>query len=250
MRKTGLYILIALFATQVALAKGSTAEESSPAGWLGALPGKLWGGTSTSFTHREMRAHWIITGVATLTALTIDQQIMPDRDQLMSNELAHVGNRWGGFWAAVSILPGVYLVDQLSGESPEQRRRNLDYVFSSMVSIGLSTEIIKRVVGRERPNNAASKLSFPSGHTSAAFGFAEVMRNLYGNGPGLVAYGLAVITGVSRVHDNKHHPSDVIAGAGLGIGLARGFFIEQKPGTKIQGHLSQRANMINMSFVF
>ena len=246
MRKTGLYLLITLLAAQVSFGKTVATENKNPAGWFG----RLWAGTSRSFTHRDLRSHWMITGVGTLAALSIDDRVMPHRSKLMSNELAHVGYRWGGFWAAVSILPGAYITDQVRGKSPEQKRRNLDYVFSSMVSIGLTTEIIKRVVGRERPNHARRKLSFPSGHASAAFGFAEVLRNLYGNGPGLVAYGLAVITGISRIHDNKHYPSDIIAGAGLGIGLARGFFIEQKPNKKIQGHLSQRANMINLSLVF
>ncbi len=238
--------MITLLAAQISFGKTVAAENNIPARWFG----RLWDGTSTSFTHRDLRSHWIITGVGTLAALTIDNQVMPHRNQLMSSELAHVGNRWGGFWAAVSILPVVFIVDQVRGKSLEQKRRNLDYVFSSMISIGLTTEIIKRVVGRERPNNPRSKLSFPSGHASAAFGFAEVLRNLYGSGPGLVAYGLAVITGISRIHDNRHYPSDIIAGAGLGIGLARGFFIEQKPSRIIQGHLSQRANMINISIMF
>jgi hypothetical protein len=250
MRKIGFWLFIVLLAVQGAYGEEVAADENNPAQWLSALPGKLWDGTSTSFAHRDMRTHWIIAGLGALAALTIDQRVMPERSKLMSDELAHFGDRWGGFWAAVSILPGVYLADQLRSESPEQKHRNLDYVFSSMVSIGLTTEIIKRVAGRRRPNNPRSKLSFPSGHASAAFGFAEVMRNLYGNGPGLAFYGLAVITGISRIHDNKHYPSDVIAGAGLGIGLARGFFIEQKPGKTIQGYLSQRANMLNISIVF
>ena len=37
------------------------------------------------------------------------------------------------------------------------------------------------------------------------------------------AYLLAGLTGVSRIHDNKHYLSDVIFGASLGIALGRGF---------------------------
>ncbi|MCH7528971.1 MAG: phosphatase PAP2 family protein, partial [Candidatus Marinimicrobia bacterium] len=36
-------------------------------------------------------------------------------------------------------------------------------------------------------------------------------------------YLAAIISGISRIHDNKHYPSDVIAGAGLGVAIVRGF---------------------------
>lgn len=77
-----------------------------------------------------------------------------------------------------------------------------------------------------------SKLSFPSGHSSSSF-YGSVFLILYVNrewsqellGAWIhffqAAYAaFAVFTSLSRVIDNKHHPTDVLAGATLGLILA------------------------------
>jgi membrane-associated phospholipid phosphatase len=77
------------------------------------------------------------------------------------------------------------------------------------------TEILKVAVGRERPNGQDEK-SFPSGHTSNAFALASVAQLHYGWRIGVPAYALAGLMGVSRIHEDKHWLSDVVAGAALG----------------------------------
>ncbi len=77
------------------------------------------------------------------------------------------------------------------------------------------TELIKVSVGRERPNGQDNQ-SFPSGHTSNAFAMATVAQRHYGWKLGIPAYGLAGLMGVSRIHQDKHGLSDVVAGAALG----------------------------------
>jgi len=66
--------------------------------------------------------------------------------------------------------------------------------------------------------------AFPSGHTTTAFAVASVFANGYRNKTwvGITAYSVATLVGISRIHDGKHWPSDVIAGAALGtfIGTA------------------------------
>jgi len=61
--------------------------------------------------------------------------------------------------------------------------------------------------------------SFPSGHSAAAFAFATAAA---GEMPELapVLAPLAVAVGYSRVHTGVHYPSDVAAGAAIGIGSA------------------------------
>jgi len=60
--------------------------------------------------------------------------------------------------------------------------------------------------------------SFPSGHASSAFLAATLLTD---GAPALAPawYGLATVVAVSRVHVNIHHPSDVVAGAALGVAL-------------------------------
>jgi undecaprenyl-diphosphatase len=59
--------------------------------------------------------------------------------------------------------------------------------------------------------------SFPSGHTASSFAAATVLSTFYPNAAPLV-FTLAGLVGVSRVHLGHHFPSDVTAGALIGVG--------------------------------
>lgn len=79
------------------------------------------------------------------------------------------------------------------------------------------TEVLKITVGEHRPNGSSSTMSFPSGHTSGAFGGAAFIQQRYGWRYALPAYVGAVYTGWSRVDLGQHYPHDVYAGAAIGI---------------------------------
>jgi membrane-associated phospholipid phosphatase len=81
------------------------------------------------------------------------------------------------------------------------------------------TQALKVVVRRERPDGS-NNVSFPSGHASNAFTAATVLSRHY---PRLAvpSYGLATYIAVSRMAANKHHFSDIVAGAGFGYGVGR-----------------------------
>ncbi|WP_434356032.1 phosphatase PAP2 family protein [Parasalinivibrio latis] len=81
-----------------------------------------------------------------------------------------------------------------------------------------ATQVLKYTVRAKRPNGV-SRHSFPSGHTSAAFQGAAFLHFRYGWEYGLPAYALASSVGASRVDAHKHYWRDVIAGAGLAIGI-------------------------------
>ncbi|MEP6948619.1 MAG: phosphatase PAP2 family protein [Ginsengibacter sp.] len=61
--------------------------------------------------------------------------------------------------------------------------------------------------------------SFPSGHTTVAFGAATVFALEYKDHPivPVVAYSVASLIGLSRITENKHWSTDVLAGAALGF---------------------------------
>ena len=60
--------------------------------------------------------------------------------------------------------------------------------------------------------------SFPSGHASSAFTAAGVLSQ--GDPLWPAYYVIAAVVASSRVYVKIHHPSDVVAGAVLGIALA------------------------------
>jgi membrane-associated phospholipid phosphatase len=89
----------------------------------------------------------------------------------------------------------------------------------SAAFMGLSTFPLKHITHRLRPNGS-DYLSFPSGHTSAAFTFAEFMSQEYSDKSpwySVVGYTFATATGVFRMYNRDHWFSDVVAGAGFGI---------------------------------
>lgn len=105
---------------------------------------------------------------------------------------------------------------------------------------GLVTTLVKRVVGRARPEHLDavgtlqfqwnwtdwSYQSFPSGHTTTAFALCFVVSFLSPRWfPGMLI--LAVLVGLSRIVVGAHYPTDLVAGAivgTLGAYLVRNVF--------------------------
>ncbi|WP_047043292.1 phosphatase PAP2 family protein [Vibrio mexicanus] len=80
------------------------------------------------------------------------------------------------------------------------------------------TELTKKAIGRHRPNTNLGKIStksFPSGHAAGAFSGAAFLQTRYGAAWGIPAYAGAAFVAASRVHGNRHHADDVLAGASI-----------------------------------
>ncbi len=88
--------------------------------------------------------------------------------------------------------------------------------------------------------------SFPSGHTTTAFAFASTLtRESQFWWPhatwyvGTVFYGGATLVGLSRIYNNQHWASDVMAGAAIGtlVGLKVVKYTHSHPGNHIDREL-------------
>ena len=123
------------------------------------------------------------------------------------------GPMWGSMFAA-----GMFTAGRLSDHA-RFRAMTYDMVDAVIVNFGYS-EVIKVAVGRERPNGENNR-SFPSGHASNAFAIATVVERHYGWKLGVPAYVIAGVVGASRIQQDKHYVSDVVAGATLGYIVAR-----------------------------
>jgi membrane-associated phospholipid phosphatase len=85
---------------------------------------------------------------------------------------------------------------------------------------GVVTAGMKAGFSRMRPDGS-NDVSFPSGHTSMSFMWATVLSRNYGLKVGIPAYAVAGYVGATRLQENKHHMSDIVAGATIGYIVGR-----------------------------
>jgi membrane-associated phospholipid phosphatase len=117
------------------------------------------------------------------------------------------------------------------GSGPAGRRAAVRGLASIAVTSTVMNIAVKPIARRRRPDRPGAEVpearhvrmptshSFPSGHSAAAFAFADgTGRELSWTEPPLTA--VAALVGYSRVHAGVHYPLDVIIGALCGVTLA------------------------------
>ena len=125
----------------------------------------------------------------------------------------------------------------------------IEFSSLALTANALVTYLLKFGIGRERPNGG-DNFSFPSGHTSHSFTIAAVTNELYGKKIGTLAYCMATLSAISRVHDNMHYLSDIIIGAGIGTIIGRGFSIQYKKRTKKHVYLLPSKKGVTLAVIF
>ena len=133
-----------------------------------------------------------------------------------------LGNTWGSSLVIGGASAGVLTAGLLGGDRAT-RDLGVDLCLS-FASSALISGVIKHGVNRQRPDGG--DLSFPSGHTTAAFSVVPVLGHHLGWRWGLAAGVLATGTGLGRMEARRHHLSDVLLGAA--IGLAMGDLVVQR----------------------
>jgi len=175
------------------------------------------------------------------------QKVVQGYRSRTTDDLAKVVKPLGDGWVVVPVFLGLSLLGSTLN-NPTALELGVT-TLKSLTASGISTGTLQMVFGRERPikekgSNSYNLFkgggSFPSGHTSVAFTVATVLSQYYktyGVVP-VLSYSLAGLVGFSRVNDNKHFASDVVAGAVLGVVMTRWILQRRKrpkqgtPGTK------------------
>jgi len=187
--------------------------------------------TATS-PSRWDRADWIMAGsvaVGTGFFIGLDEEIrdvFEDNRSSTTDDFASLFEPFGNGLVTIPALAAFYIFGHYD-ENDKAKRTALIATESFLVT-GLYTTVIKVSMGRHRPSTGDSSTSFdgfttdhksfPSGHTSTAFAIATVIANKYEETPYIkpISYGIASLTGLSRINDEKHWASDVFFGAALG----------------------------------
>lgn len=207
-------------------------------------------GTILTSPTRWNSSDWLTAGAVlgtTAGLVFLDENIrdIAQRNQnATGRHTASVGNALGNPLFTLPPLALFYLYGHVN-EDAKARRASLLAVESLAIS-GAFTWTLKTATQRPRPFTGANATtwdgpgfkntngSFPSGHTQSAFAIASVLAEEYGNNPVVppVAYGLASLTGLARIYDNKHWASDVFMGAAIGYFVGKAVVRYHTPVTK------------------
>lgn len=145
-----------------------------------------------------------------------------------SKAITHLGH--GGFLAG--LISALYVSGELSHNNSLRKTALLS--LESWVTTGIIVRSLKIITGRARPETGEPSHAFhlfslrsrfnslPSGHASSAFAVATVIadqsRKTYLD---ILAYSLATLVALSRIHNNKHWASDVFLGSSIGYFVAK-----------------------------
>jgi membrane-associated phospholipid phosphatase len=129
--------------------------------------------------------------------------------------LGKAGNN-GAVWFGVNVV--------LALADPANRESWLICAALGPLAIGVNYGV-KLLVRRPRPvleglpplGGAPSSLSFPSAHATSSFAVATAMTRV--DGLAALAFLLAIALSLGRPYLGMHYPSDVLAGAALGVVL-------------------------------
>jgi undecaprenyl-diphosphatase len=119
--------------------------------------------------------------------------------------------RLGAVWIAIAFVLALMW----------RRPAILFMTIAADLSAELVTDLGKAIVPRHRPYEhqlgpPSSTHSFPSGHAATSFACATVLSH-YAPRFRVAFYALASLIAYSRIYNGMHYPSDVLAGALLGV---------------------------------
>lgn len=145
-----------------------------------------------------------------------------------SDRVARVFKYGGEPVLIFGVSGGILAAGVISGR-PELTRRG-GRVLASVVAAGLTTGALKEITGRFRPDTTTDPYvfrpftnhdAFPSGHATMAFALAtSLSAEIHRPWATALLYAGATGTAWSRLNDQKHWLSDVLAGATVGITAA------------------------------
>lgn len=182
-------------------------------------------------------AFFVALAVALLADGPVTEALRSDPTWLTdaASRITWIGNTGWMFIGLVSLMAALALCrpDPTSAARAEALLRVVIGCFLLILLTGLAVQGLKHLFGRPRPLASGDFTAltfaplgftrgwnaFPSGHATTMGALAVLATKLWPRA-WLLAWGLAVVVGISRVLVGMHYPSDVVAGLALGSVLA------------------------------
>lgn len=169
--------------------------------------------TNDTLAYNPSRLSVVPLIILMLAVLLLTSPTRPSYSEERDNRVTEIGDY------LQFILPGTAALSTFIAGGPDGKiwdREGTWQFTKSLASSVVTVASWKSVAGKLRPHEG-NRLSFPSGHTNAAFVGASFFGTRYGWQFGIPAYALAIFTGYSRVQADAHFPDDVLAGASIAM---------------------------------
>ncbi|HEX5473203.1 MAG TPA: phosphatase PAP2 family protein [Vicinamibacterales bacterium] len=168
---------------------------------------------------RRNTIYWLAGGAAMTAAVHPADKTL--NRHLVGSDLADTISKPGHIIGSTPFQMGasaaLYIVG-VARHHPRVRHLAMDLLEAQVLSEGI-TEGLKYTVRRERPDGTG--YGFPSGHAAITFATATVLQQHLGWKASVPTFLIATYVSLTRLHDNRHYVSDVMAGATEGIIIGR-----------------------------
>ena len=149
--------------------------------------------------------------------LWIQEAVRSDAISPVMRVITHLGDK-AIFWVVLALILMVFRKTRRMGVTCAAAIL-IGYIVSNLIIKNLAARVrpYELIEGLERIVGAPKDTSFPSGHATNSLAGAWVIFRMAKPRYGVPALVLAVLISLSRLYVGVHYPTDVLAGAVIGI---------------------------------
>lgn len=210
--------------------------------------GRDFKGVVSAPLHWRNRDLWRFAAISGIGLLlySFDQDIndwVQERRSPSSDDASSIFSYFGNGGVLLGLAAVIYAAGEIDHQDSWRKTALLSV--ESLAAASILAWGMKAVTGRARPYTGESSHNFhpfslkssywsmPSGHAAAAFAVATTIAEQSDEvAVDVLAYSLAALAGLSRIHDHEHWASDMFIGSAIGYLVAKKISSLSRPGAK------------------